>query len=350
MFHELTVAEVRPEGPEAVAIRLDVPEGLREAFAFRPGQYLTLRAEVGGADIRRSYSIASLPGEGLWVGVKHVPGGAFSGFAQGLRPGDRLQVMPPEGRFVDPGCARLLLVAAGSGITPMVSLAGAALARGAEVTLVYGNRRSETIMFRETLERLKDRHLDRFTLVHVLSREEQDVPLLNGRVDGDRIARLAQAGVVDPAGADGVFLCGPGEMIDAVEEACLSLGVAPEKIHHERFFMAGEAPARAPRSPEAEAAAADGVTVDVLLDGATRRISMEAGDESVLAAGERQGLELPYSCRGGMCCTCRCRVTEGRAEMAVNYSLEPWELEAGFVLACQARPLTGRLTLDFDAA
>ncbi|WP_284263145.1 2Fe-2S iron-sulfur cluster-binding protein [Roseicyclus amphidinii] len=350
MFHELTVAEVRPEGPEAVAIRLGVPDGLREAFAFRPGQYLTLRAEVGGVDIRRSYSIASLPGEGLWVGVKHVPGGAFSGFAQGLRPGDRLQVMPPEGRFTDPGCARLLLVAAGSGITPMVALAGAALARGATVTLVYGNRGRETIMFREAFEQLKNRHLDRFTMVHVLSREEQDVPLLNGRVDAEKIARLAGAGVIDPAEADGVFLCGPGEMIDAVEGACRSLGVAPERIHHERFFMAGEAPARVPRSPEAEAAAAGGVTVDVLLDGATRRITMDAGDASVLDAGERQGLELPYSCRGGMCCTCRCRVTEGRAEMAVNYSLEPWELEAGFVLACQARPLTGRLTLDFDAA
>jgi ring-1,2-phenylacetyl-CoA epoxidase subunit PaaE len=349
MFHDLTVAEVRPEGPEAVAIRFDVPEALADSFSFSPGQYLTLRADVGGADIRRSYSIASLPGEGLWVGVKNVPGGAFSGFAQNLTTGHHVQVMPPEGRFVDPGCDRLLLVAAGSGITPMVALAGAALARGAEVTLVYGNRRSETIMFREALERLKDRYLDRFTLVHVLSREEQDVPLLNGRVDGEKITRLAQAGVIDPVGADGVFLCGPGEMIDAVEAACLSLGVVPDHIHHERFYMDGEAP-RAPRSAEAEAAMASGVAVEVVLDGATRRFAMRDGDESVLAAGERQGVELPYSCRGGMCCTCRCRVTEGRAEMAVNYSLEPWELEAGFVLACQARPLTDRLALDFDAA
>lgn len=349
MFHELSVAEVRAEGPEAVAIRLEVPEDLRDAFAFVPGQYLTLRAEVGGVDTRRSYSIASQPGEGLWVGVKHVPGGVFSGFAQGLQPGDRLQVMPPEGRFTDPGCARLVLVAAGSGITPMVALAGAALARGAEVTLVYGNRRSETIMFREALEHLKDRHLDRFTLVHVLSREEQDVPLLNGRVDGAKIARLQGAGVVDVAGADGVFLCGPGEMIDDVEAACRDLGLPPDRIHHERFFMAGEVP-RAPRSAEAEAAMAGGVAVEVVLDGAVRRFAVGEGDESVLAAGERQGVDLPYSCRGGMCCTCRCRVTEGKAEMAVNYSLEPWEIEAGFVLACQARPLTDRLRLDFDAA
>jgi ring-1,2-phenylacetyl-CoA epoxidase subunit PaaE len=349
MFHDLTVAEVKPEGPEAVALRFEVPDGLRETFAFQPGQYLTLRADVAGADIRRSYSIASLPGEGLWVGVKHVPGGAFSGLAQGLRPGDRLRVMPPAGRFTDPGCDRLVLVAAGSGITPIVALAGAALARGAEATLVYGNRRSETIMFRETLERLKDRYLDRFTLVHVLSREEQDVPLLNGRVDGEKIARLHRAGVVDVAGADGVFLCGPGEMIDAVETACREVGVPRDRVHHERFFMAGEAP-RVPRSAAAEAAMTEGVAVEVVLDGATRRFALAESDGNVLEAGERQGVELPYSCRGGMCCTCRCRVTDGRAEMAVNYSLEPWEIEAGFVLACQARPVTGRLTLDFDAA
>ena len=349
MFHDLTVAETRPEGSDAVAIRFDVPMALRDTFAFAPGQYLTLRAEVAGADLRRSYSIASLPGEGLWVGVKHVPGGAFSGFAQGVRPGDRLRVMPPAGRFTDPGCDRLVLVAAGSGITPMVALAGAALDRGAEVTVVYGNRRSETIMFRETLEQLKDRHLERFTLLHLLSREEQDVPLLNGRVDGDRLARLHEAGVVDLAAADGIFLCGPGEMIDAVAATCHDLGVPRDRIHHERFHMDGEAP-RAARSAEAEAAIAEGVAVEVVLDGATRRFALAEGDDSVLAAGERQGVELPYSCRGGMCCTCRCRVTRGRAEMAVNYSLEPWEVEAGFVLACQARPLTDRLTLDFDAA
>lgn len=349
MFHALTVAEIRPEGPEAVAIRLDVPGGLRDAFAFAPGQYLTLRAEVEGADIRRSYSIASLPGEGVWVGVKHVPGGAFSGFAQRLRAGDRVRVMPPEGRFTDPGCDRLVLVAAGSGITPMVALAGAALARGAEVTLVYGNRRSETIMFREVLERLKDRYLDRFALIHVLSREEQDVPLLNGRVNGEKLARLHRAGVLDLAGADGVFLCGPGEMIDDVAAACRDLGVPRDRVHHERFFMAGEAP-RAPVSAAAEAAVAEGVAVEVVIDGATRQFAMMGSDDSVLAAGERQGIDLPYSCRGGMCCTCRCRVTEGRAEMAVNYSLEPWEIEAGFVLACQARPVTARLGLDFDAA
>ena len=349
MFHELKVADRRAETEDAVAISFEVPDEIAKLFAYRPGQYLTLRAEVGGQDLRRSYSIASLPGERLTVGVKKVDGGVFSTFAQGLAPGDRVQVMPPEGRFIDPGCDRLVLIAAGSGITPMVSIAGAALARGAEVTLVYGNRRADTIMFRETLEALKDRYLGRFTLIHVLSREPQDVALLSGRVDGEKITRLARSGAVDLAGADGVFLCGPGEMIDAVEAAVLALGVAPERIHHERFFMAGEAP-RLPKSAAAEAAAAGGVEVEGLLDGARRRFTYAAGDDTVIAAAERAGLELPYSCRGGMCCTCRCKVEEGSAEMAVNYSLEPWELEAGFTLACQSRPTSKKLVLDFDAA
>lgn len=349
MFHDLTVAEVRAETDEAVAISFELPEALAETFAYQPGQYLTLRAEVNGADMRRNYSIASLPGEPLTVGVKRVEDGAFSTFAQGLKPGDVVQVMPPEGRFICDKQERVVLIAAGSGITPMVSIAGDALARGADVTLIYGNRRSETIMFRETLEALKDRYLGQFTLIHVLSREPQDVALLSGRVDAEKVTRLVQAGAVDLAHADGVFLCGPGEMIDAVEGALTALGVDRDLIHHERFFMAGEAP-RMPKSAEAEAAAAEGVEVEVVLDGARRVFTYGPEDETVIAAAERAGLELPYSCRGGMCCTCRCKVEEGSAEMAVNYSLEPWELEAGFTLACQSRPTSKKLRLDFDAA
>ena len=349
MFHELTVSAVRPEGTEAVAISFDVPEALRGNFAFKPGQYLTLRAPGMGQDLRRSYSIASLPGEPLTVGVKRVPDGVFSGYAQTLTPGAVLEVMPPEGRFVDPGCEKLVLVAAGSGITPMVALAGAALARGAEVQLIYGNRRSDTIMFHDRLEALKDRYLGRFSVIHVLSREAQDVPLLNGRVDGEKVARLARAGALDVPGADGVFLCGPGGMIDDVSATLRGIGVAPERIHQERFFV-DDGGLRLPRSAAAETAACSGVSVTAVLDGVSRAFDMGAGDGSVLEAAARQGIDLPYSCKGGMCCTCRCRVTEGAVEMAVNYSLEPWEVEAGFVLACQARPVTERVALDFDAA
>ncbi|MDX5403135.1 MAG: 2Fe-2S iron-sulfur cluster-binding protein [Rhodobacterales bacterium] len=349
MFHDLTIREVRHETPDSVAISFDVPEALTDAFAWVPGQYLTLRATVDGQDIRRSYSIASLPGKPLTVGIKHVHGGAFSSFAQDLAPGQHLQVMPPEGRFTCKSEDRLVLIAAGSGVTPMVAMAADALARGAEVTLIYGNRNTGSIMFREALDGLKDRYVDRFTLIHVLSREPQDVALLNGRITGDKIAALARAGAVDLAGADGVFLCGPGDMIDDVAAMLDGQGIPKERVHFERFFQDGEVQ-RAPRSAAAEAAAAHGVTVEVVLDGARKQFTVEAGDDNVVAAAERQGLELPYSCKGGMCCTCRCKVAEGSAEMAVNYSLEPWELEAGFTLACQARPTSDRLVLDFDAA
>ncbi len=348
MFHDLVVRSVRPEGRDAVAVSFEAPEGAE--FTWQPGQYLTLRAPELGNDLRRSYSIASLPGEPLTVGIKKVEGGAFSSFAQALKAGDRLEAMAPDGRFIDPGCARLVLIAAGSGITPMVSIAGAALARGAEVALIFGNRRSDTIMFHDRLEALKDRYLGRFSVTHILSQEMQDVPLLNGRIDGAKITRLAQAGAVDVLGADGVFLCGPGGLIDDGRAALVALGVPADRIHDERFTAASGGGFALPPSKAAQAVAAAGVDVTVQMDGVTRRFDMVAQDGSILEAAERQGLDVPYSCRGGMCCTCRCRVTEGAVEMAVNYSLEPWEIEAGFVLACQARPTTDRVSVDFDAA
>jgi Ferredoxin len=191
--------------------------------------------------------------------------------------------------------------------------------------------------------------VDRFTLVHILSREPQDVDLLNGRITGDKVLALGCAGAVDLTGADGVYLCGPGGMIDDVSAALTGVGVTEDRIHFERFYTE-EAGPRPERSAAAEAAAQTGVAVEVVLDGARRSFRVEAQDDNVLDAAARAGLELPYSCKGGMCCTCRCKVAEGSAEMAVNYSLEPWELEAGFTLACQARPTSEKLVLDFDAA
>lgn len=349
MFHELTISAVRPETDGAVAVSFDVPDALLDTFAFQPGQYLTLRANVGGEDIRRSYSIASCKGEPLTVGVKKVEDGAFSTFAQGLEAGQTLQVMPPEGRFVTKDAKKIVLIAAGSGITPMVSIASDVLEQGGEVTLIYGNQRTDTIMFRDTLDALKDRFLNRLTLIHVLSREPQDVAILNGRITGEMVTALDRAGAVDLAGAEGIFLCGPGEMIDDVRAALKSAKIADDHVHFERFTQDGEAP-RLPKSAAAQAAAASGVQVEVMLDGTRRLIQFDAQDDTVIDAAARQGLELPYSCKGGMCCTCRCKVAEGSAEMAVNYSLEPWELEAGFTLACQARPTSEKLVLDFDAA
>ncbi|WP_425092985.1 2Fe-2S iron-sulfur cluster-binding protein [Tropicimonas sp. S265A] len=347
MFHPLTISEVRAEGTEAVALTFDVPESLTRAFAFQPGQFLTLRAEIGGADLRRSYSIAAAPGAGLTVGVRHVLGGAFSSFAQGLKAGDTLQVMPPEGRFVWNGAQNVLLIAAGSGVTPMVSIAEAALADGAEVALVYGNRRTDTIMFRSALEALKDKHLDRLSLIHVLSREPQDVALFSGRITSDRILALTDAGLIAPSDADAIYICGPQAMTAGVESALTRLDVPEERIRTELFTtMDGFV---LPTPSVTRASAEGDVPITLKLDGAERQITMTPEDVSVLAAAARAGLELPYSCRGGMCCTCRCRVTEGSTDMAANYSLEPWELEAGFTLACQARPTSATLALDFDA-
>ncbi len=348
-FHDLTIKTVEPLTADAVAVTFDVPADLQPAYAYTPGQYLTLRADIDGEDTRRSYSIASAQGAPLTVGIKHVAGGAFSGYAQNLKAGDRLAVMEPDGRFVLQEPANIVLIAAGSGVTPMMSIASDALERGGNVTFVYGNRQTDSIMFRSALDDLKDRHMSRFRLIHVLSREAQDVALLNGRVTGERIEKLANAGAVDLDRADGVYLCGPGEMIDDIKSSLIHRGFKADRIHFERFYQDGEVP-RAPKSEAAEAVAASGVSVDVLLDGTRRQFRVEAQDDTVLDAAARQGLELPFSCKGGMCCTCRCKVAEGSAEMAVNYSLEPWELEAGFTLACQTRPTSDHLVLDFDAA
>ena len=230
----------------------------------------------------------------------------------------------------------------------MIAIASDTLARGGNVTLVYGNRQTDSIMFRKALDTLKDRFLNRFTLIHILSRETQDVALLNGRVTGEKVHSLANAGAIDLAQTDGVFLCGPGEMIEDVTQTLTERGIEPKLIHSERYYQDGETQ-RAP-SAAALAAAADGVSVTVVLDGTTRRFQVETNDNTVLEAAARQGLELPFSCKGGMCCTCRCKVAQGTAEMATNYSLEDWELEAGFTLACQTRPTSDNLVLDFDAS
>lgn len=350
-FHSLTVAEVRRETPEAVTVTLAVPEALKKDFAFLPGQYVTLRATIDGEDIRRSYSICAAPGEGtLRVGVKKVAGGAFSTFVnEALKAGDAIEVMPPEGRFVlKSGAAgrHLLCLAAGSGITPILSIIAAALEADhtTRITLVYGNRTTRSVMFAEALEDLKNRHLGRLSLVHLLSREAQDVALLSGRVTGEKLKALA-AGAIDISDVDEAFLCGPEGMVAEARAVLAELGVPAERIKAELFTPA------APRSREKHIAVETGAPVarvTVTLDGKRHEFDWLEGDGNVVDAAARAGLELPYSCHGGMCCTCRCRVVAGEAAMTTNYSLEYWELKEGFVLACQARPVGQGLALDFD--
>lgn len=360
-FHELTVSRVDPEAAGAVAISLAIPETLRETFAFEPGQFLTLRADIGGQDVRRSYSISSprsrLAKHGeLTLGIRPVEGGVFSHWAATqLRAGDTLRVMPPDGRFTvrKPRAIHRVGFAAGSGITPILSIMASTLedAPDAKFTLVYGNRRMASVMFNEDLQDLKDRYPGRLTLIHVLSRQANEVPLLEGRIDGDKVRALI--GALLPVGSmDEVFVCGPEAMIDATEKALLDAGVRPDRIHTERFTSptpdvqpAGQRQAPTPSQP-AERKLGE-VALTVVLDGKPHALRMRK-DEHVLDAALNAGLDLPWSCKGGVCCTCRAKVMDGQVTMDKNFTLEPWETEKGFVLSCQARPTTSTLVVSYD--
>lgn len=349
MFHILTIADLRRETADCVSLAFAVPENLRGAFAFTPGQYLTLRATIDGEDIRRSYSICSAPGDGeLRVAIKHVAGGAFSHFANTrLSAGDTLEVMPPEGRFGAPlADGTTLAIAAGCGITPILSILTATLAANpaAQCVLIYGSRTVADIIFRTALEDLKDRHLGRLAVIHILSREEQDVAVLNGRIDGDKLRALLPS-LVAPAEVEHAYLCGPGGMIGIASETLAALGIAPERIHAERFTPS--VPTRARQAAPVAADAAPFATATIIHDGKSNDIPVAEG-EPILEAAIRAGLDLPWSCRGGMCSTCRAKLTEGAAEMEQNFALEPWETDAGYVLTCQAHPTTSRVTVDYD--
>lgn len=363
-FHDLTVAEIRRETPEAVSVLFDIPGSLAEDYDFDAGQYLTLRRTIGGQDVRRSYSICSAPGEaGLRVGVKKVEGGIFSTFVNdGLRIGDSLQVMTPEGRFVLPAASRevsdktggktggktYVAIAAGSGITPILSLAKSILSgdESAEFILIYGSKTSKDILFKSEFEDLKDIYLGRLSVFHLLSRESHDIPLLSGRIDANKIKSVigpfVRVGDVNTA-----FLCGPGDMIERAGAALEALGLAKERIKTEMFLPVGET--RRPERHKTDAGPGEGEgTVDVIVDGSRSTIAIRA-DETIIDAATRSGMDLPFSCKGGMCCTCRAKVVQGSVDMAINYSLETWELEAGFVLTCQSRPTAPGTVVDYDA-
>ena len=352
-FHRLAVREVRRETGHAVSIAFDVPPALAGDFAFTAGQYLTLRATVDGDDLRRSYSICSGVDDGeLRVAVKQVDDGQFSRWVnEALRPGDTLEVMTPTGRFglgasVPEGGVYAAFVA-GSGITPVLSIVRSVLQRepSSRFFLFYGNRTAADILFRESLTELKDRFLDRLSVLHVLSREEQDVPLLNGHLDGAKVRALL-AMMVPAASIDHAFICGPAPMIADVHATLRDLGLPEDRIHIERFVSSeGGRPRRVPVMVPPEAPAAH--TAALIFDGKRREVPVADG-EAILDAALRGGVDLPFACKGGMCATCRARIIEGAATMDVNYSLEPWELAAGYILTCQAHPTTARVVVDYD--
>ena len=364
-FHSLTISNIQRFGDFAVSVHFDVPPALADAFHFLPGQYLTLKADLGGIETRRPYSICSAPeDDGISVGIKHVDGGVFSSHAlTGLSIGDSMDVMTPQGRFIyDPAAVtspdrytdnHILLLAAGSGITPMLSIARAALSASdtTRVTLVYGNRNTASIMFRDLVEDLKDRYLDRLRLLHVLSREARDTELLNGRVDKAKITSLITAGLITPQDVTAAFLCGPDSMITDCRDALVAGGMGKDRIAFERFTPAPRAAGSTrPVKPAAKARSKAGVVdVDIRVDGVNRHYQMDPTLDTVLAAARTAGLELPFSCEAGMCCTCRCKLIEGDVEMDANFSLEQWEIDSGYILSCQARPTSKQIRVDFDA-
>ncbi|MER5349883.1 1,2-phenylacetyl-CoA epoxidase subunit PaaE [Kitasatospora sp. NPDC002551] len=347
-FHALRIAGLERLCEDAVAVTFTVPEGLAEAYAFRPGQTLTLRRVVDGIDERRSYSICAPVGGPLRIAVREVPGGLFSRWlVREARPGEEVEVLTPSGLF-SPDLAEPadhVLLAAGSGITPMVSIAASVLAadRTSTVTLLYGNRRSDTVMFADELADLKDRYLDRFQLVHVLSRETRDAELLSGRLDPERVGALLTA-LVDTAAVGHWWLCGPFGMVAGARELLAGLGVPAERVHQELFHAEDEPVAERPDdTPDA----AGHSEVTVVLDGRGSTLSLPC-DRSILDGAQRSRPDLPFACKGGVCGTCRALVTEGEVEMRRNFALEEKELAAGYVLTCQARPVTPRVTVDYD--
>jgi ring-1,2-phenylacetyl-CoA epoxidase subunit PaaE len=351
-FHPLTIERIEPETSDSVRIALAVPAELESEYEFLPGQHLPFEVTVEGRKLRRTYSICSGVDERpLEIGIRVQPGGAFSEFAASrLSVGDTLDAMPPAGHFhvnLEKGQARdYLAFAAGSGITPILSMIKSTLETEthSRFALFYGNRKQATTMFIEDLYALKNRYPERLQLHFVFSREDQEFAIASGRLDADKVRELWEhfCTRLKPAEA---YVCGPDTMISAVTETLVDLGMDAAHVHSERFGVPrGAAKAR----PGAAVKAADHATVTVVMDGHRKSFEMRRDDANIVDAAAGHGIDLPYSCKGGVCATCRCHVREGEVTMAANYGLEPWEVEAGYVLACQSRPVSDSILLNYD--
>jgi len=354
-FHPLEVAEVVAETAEASSIRFDVPPELVETFKFKPGQHLTLKAEIEGEEVRRNYSLCVAPQDDeVKVTVKRIAGGLFSNWANDhIGPGDRLDVMPPHGSFTRdfaPGAANHYVgFAGGSGITPVMSLLKTALLTEphSRFTLLYGNRDSQSVIFLDALAKLKNRFMDRLEVHHFLAEEAEDIALFNGMLDRDKCDEILDH-LVDPADPAAFFICGPGPMMDAAEEALRARGVGRERIHLERF-TADRPPEALQAQLEALSRDAGGAAMLVTLDGRKRRVPFDAAAGNILDSARAAGLPAPFACKAGVCATCRARVVSGEVEMAARYGLTDEEVAAGYVLTCQSVPKGEGVELDYDA-
>ena len=351
-FHSLRVAQVKQECQDAISLSFEMNEALKNDFQFTPGQHLTLKANVDGQELRRSYSICSgVHDEAIRVAIKKVEGGVFSTWANThLKVGDVIDVMTPEGKFGVPNShdnqKHYVAFAAGSGITPILSMIKTTLAQEplSRFSLVYGNRRQSTTMFQEELEDLKNRYITRFSLFNLYSAEEQEVPLFNGRLNKEKVSIFLN-NLIAVDSIDEAFICGPGAMIDEVEKSLLDAGLEARHIHLERFGVPTTSKVEKTKTSAGDAAQAK---IIVIQDGLRREMDFREGDPSILDVAIKNGMDLPYSCKGGVCCTCRAKVLEGQVRMDKNFSLEQADVDAGYVLTCQAHPLTEKVIVSFD--
>jgi ring-1,2-phenylacetyl-CoA epoxidase subunit PaaE len=354
-FYPVTVSDVRRETRDAIILTLDVPPEYKDVFRFSPGQYLTLRTNIDGDEVRRSYSICAAPTDAqLRVGIKKIAGGQFSSWAsEHLKPGQTIEAMSPMGNFFVPldetRKRHFVGFAAGSGITPLLSIIKTTLVAEprSSFTLFYGNRASSSIMFREELEDLKNEHLNRFSLIHILSREQQDIDLFNGRLGKEKCDQLLEHWI-DASTIDAAFICGPQDMMLGVAQSLEEHGLDKRKIKFELF--ATSTPSRRQRTPEQAKAeeARNLCEATIIIDGRARTLSFEKGTASVLDAATAEGLELPYACKGGVCSTCRAMLVEGEVDMDANFALEDYEIARGYILTCQSYPVTDKILVDFD--
>jgi ring-1,2-phenylacetyl-CoA epoxidase subunit PaaE len=354
-FHSLTVSDVRQETPDCISIAFSIPETLRETFAYTQGQHLTVRAKIRGVEVRRNYSLCSSPLDGEWrIAVKRVPGGQFSQWAHThVQPGDTLEVLPPAGRFytpLQPGQRKnYVAFASGSGITPVMSIIKTTLLTEPEsfFTLVYGNRSKNSIIFHDALEALKDKYIHRFRIIYVLSREHTDADINHGRIDATKIMQLCQKLISLPA-MDECFICGPQEMIFAVRDFLIAAGVPTTKIHFELFASGRTLAVQTAAFDDGDIVGGPASQVTIRIDGSERNFRLPYHGHTILDAALQQGADLPYACKGGVCCTCKAKLLEGQVHMAVVYGLEPDEIAAGYILTCQSHPLTPVVKVDYD--
>ena len=353
-FHKLKIKDIRRETNDCVSISFEIPPNLKDSFSFQHGQNITIKKEINGEEARRSYSICSSPYENeLRVAVKKVEGGAFSTLANSfLKTGDELEILPPTGKFnttLDQKHKKnYLAFAAGSGITPVISIIKTTLQTetASSFTLVYGNRSRASIIFFEELEGLKNKYMNRFNLVHVLSRERTDAPINYGRIDIEKLNELSR--MLNYSSFDEIFICGPETMIFSVKELLEQKDIDKKKIHFELFTTPGQQQAKGNKQQIPENTGTLKSKITVKLDGRTFDFDLGFDDDAILDAALKQGADLPYACRGGVCCTCKARLLEGEVAMDVHWGLEEEEIQQGYILTCQSHPKTGKVVVDFD--